>query len=430
MSLWAIIGMVLPVSAPPITRGAVIFDSATGAIIDVGDVREMLTIYEPEEMCGREHSIVIPGFVNAHTHVAMALLRGVPGTVSGFAWLHHVWEIEKQLTYNDVYVGALLGMGHGVKSGITTFADHYFFSEAVAEAAIHIGIRAVLARTFMDLMQGPKGHDSPEVSIKFAESYKNYSPLLHTMLGPHSVYTCSQPALKKMVEASQDLNIKIHLHLAESRDEMRLTKEKTGMSPVAYASTLGLLNNSLLVHMAYIKPYEWHLLKESHAAIVYCPFTKLRGGQRIAPVRGLLEYGVGIGLGTDGPASTYSLDMFREMRTLLAAQNYRYSSPQAITPKDALQMATLGGAIALGLDHLIGSIEPGKKADLVVLEMDDLKAWPILRDPYQTVVYAGNPDDVRHVFVNGRPVVIDRKLVNVCERDIIHRVSSLLDQRS
>ncbi|MEM1540528.1 MAG: amidohydrolase [Candidatus Bathyarchaeia archaeon] len=406
-------------------EGVIIFDSETGTIVDFGNMKEVLKIYTPEKIFGGEDSLILPGFINAHTHVAMTLFRGIRGDVSGFAWLHQVWEAEKQLTYDDVYAGALLGIGHAVKSGITTFADHYFFSEAVAEAAIRIGVRAVLARTFMDLVQGPKGHDTPESSINFAKSYKNYSPLVSTMLGPHSVYTCSQPALEKIVEASQDLNIRIHLHLSESRDEVKLIKEKHRMSPITYAFMLGLLDNALIAHMAYIKPQEWRLFKKTNVAIAYCPFTKLRGGQTIAPICGLLKYGVTVGLGTDGPASTYSLDMFREMRTLLAAQNYRYSSPQAITPRDALRLATLEGAKALGLDPLVGSIEIGKKADLVVLEMDVLKAWSIFKDPYQTVVYAGTPNDVRHVFINGRPVVIDRKLVNICEKDIIHCASSL-----
>lgn len=415
--LYAVSGIIVSMRGEYPRPGSVVFEHG-GKILDVGDRKKLLKDYRPDIELGGEDHIVMPGLVNAHTHVPMVLMRGMSGTVSGLSWLKKIWEIEKSLRPEDVYAGAMLGIAHMVKSGVTTFADHYFFEEEVAKATVEIGVRGVLSKTFMDLEEPPPGHDKIDASIKFAENYSRWNSLVQTMIGPHSLYACSTEALKQSVEAALSSELRLHIHISESRDELKKLANMFGKRPIALAEELGILKTKpLLAHMTYAERDEIITIAKSGSSVAYAPFTKMRGGQAISPIGEMIDEGVRIGLATDGPASVYSLDIFREMRMMLAAQNHRYSSPGKFSPFDVLKKATLGGAEALGIRG-IGSLFPGMEADLVILRPDPLKFWPLL-DPYQAIVYSASPEDVTHVFVSGKPVVMDRKLVNADELKII-----------
>lgn len=419
MALYSLSGTVILGNGRYIKNGCVVFDSDVGIILDVGDREKILKDYKPEFEMGCEDCIVMPGLVNTHTHLAMTLMRGFPGTISGFSWLSKIWELERKLEPWHIYAGALLGMVNAVKSGITTVSDHYYYAEETFRAAKEVGIRAFLARTYMDQKEGPKGHESAESSIKFAESYRNKSELITTMIGPHAAYTCSKESLRESAEVSISTGIRLHMHLSESRDEVSYIEKTYGLRPIKYAEALGLIKNEpLFAHLTYASSEEVALLALNRAKAAYCPFTKMRGGQEISPVKEMLSFGMRVGLATDGPASVYSLDMFREMRFLLAAQNHKYSSPNTISPEIALRTATLGGAEALGIEKRVGSIDAGKEADLIILKPEKAKIWPFT-NPYQAIVYSVTPEDVLSVFVKGRPIVVERRVITVNEDKVI-----------
>lgn len=422
-----IVGTVIKTPTDIVRNGAVIIDSQRGTIVSVGD-EAILREYGPEAVYGNKRYIVMPGLVNTHSHVAMTLFRGFPGTVSGFKWLRGIWELERALRPRHVYAGALLGLAHAIKSGVTTIADHYYFAEETAKAALKLNARVVLARTFMDLVEGPPGHGDLESSLRFAIEFKDHSDLIRTMLGPHSLYTCSWDSLIKTAEESLDKNIRVHIHLSESRDELDYIRSKYKTTSIRLANSLRLLDNfPLIAHATYVSDDEIEMLTRKPVGIAYAPFTKMRGGQDISPIVELQKRGAKIGLATDGPTSVYSLDMFREMRMLLSAQNYKKGSPDAMKPEEALYIATLGGARALGLEDKIGSIEPGKLADIIVLSPDSLKIHPFT-NPIQAAVYTFNPEDVKYVFINGELVVDRGKLTKVNEEDIIKEFDRALHE--
>ncbi|MGC8564144.1 MAG: amidohydrolase family protein [Fervidicoccaceae archaeon] len=427
MGLLMTFGIVLLGKGKYIENGGVVFDSE-GKILDVGKREELERDHRPELLYGCRECIVMPGLINAHTHLAMTLMRGFPGTVSGFSWLRKVWEIEKMLRPEHIYAGAMLGIAHSLKSGITTVSDHYYFAEETARAALELGARAALARTFMDLQEGPPGHDTPQSSFKFAESFEKKHDLISTFIGPHALYTCSDDALLEAAELSKSSGIRIHIHMSESRDEVENIMKRKNIRPIAFADEVGILEGSpLLAHVAYADEKEISLLSRKGASVAYAPFTKMRGGQEISPAKEMIMRGTKVGLATDGPASVYSLDMFREMRFMLAGQNHKYRSPSAMEPSEVFDIATMGGARALGMEESIGSLEKGKKADIVVLKLDPLKFWP-QRNPYQAVVYAAEPSDVEHVFVNGKLVVEGGKLVSYEESKILEIAEKALSE--
>lgn len=426
MVLQMAFGTVLLGNGKYIENGGVIFDSREGIILEVGRKEEVEREHRPELTYGCEKCIVMPGLVNTHTHLAMTLMRGIPGTVSGFSWLRRVWEMEKMLEPEHIYAGALLGIAHSLKSGVTTFSDHYYYAEETARASAELGARAFLARTFMDLQEGPPGHSTPESSFKFAESFRGKNKLIHTFIGPHALYTCSDEALKEAAELSISSGIRVHIHISESRDELENIAKRKNLRPIAFAEQVKILENSpLLAHVAYANDEEIALLSRKSARVAYAPFTKMRGGQEISPVKDMMKLGVRVGLASDGPASVYSLDMFREMRFLLAGQNHKYRSPSTMDPVEAFDISTIGGAKALGIEDRIGSIERGKEADIVVLNPDPLKFWPY-RNPYQAVVYAAEPSDVDYVFVGGRLLVSEGKLVSYEESKILMQAEEAL----
>jgi 5-methylthioadenosine/S-adenosylhomocysteine deaminase len=397
--------------------GVVVVDSDSGIIVDVGDLG-LVRDYGVEVVYGDSRSIVMPGLINTHTHSPMSIFRGFVSGVSGFDWLRRVWDIEAQLKPRHVYVGALLSIISMIRSGTTAFADHYFYAEEIAKAVVETGVRAVLAKTVIDLHEGPPKHSLKE-SLSFAKKYFNFSDSLSTMIGVHSLYSCSIETLREAVSVSMDTGIPIHMHLSESRDEVRFVKESYGVTPIKFADDLGILGaKHLLAHVSYVMDeYELNLLGRVKARIAYAPFTKMRGGQAIAPIMDLMVRGASISLATDGPLSCGDLDMFREMKFMLAAQNLKYGSASALKPIDVIKASTVNAAMNLGFNNL-GFIGKGAKADLIVLNAWKSKVIPI-KDVYYTILYCLNGGDVDTVIINGKPIMVNGVIRVVDEEKII-----------
>ncbi|RLG73993.1 MAG: hypothetical protein DRO23_07780 [Thermoprotei archaeon] len=398
--------------------GVVIIDSDSGLIIDIGK-SDIIKEHKPEIIIGDKNSIVMPGLINTHTHSPMSILRGLVSNISGFRWLKRVWKIEGMLKPSDVYMGSLMSIVCMVKSGTTTFADHYFYAEEIAKAVEEAGIRAVIAKTVIEYSEYAPKHNLKD-SVSFAIRYHGKADgRILTMIGVHSIYSCSLETVKEAIEYSKVHDKPIHIHLAESRDEIKYVQGKYGTTPIKLAEKIGLLKvKPLIAHAAYVGSEEIPLLAKYQVKVAYAPFTKMRGGQEIAPVVEMLEAGVEVSLATDGPLSSGDLDMFKEMKFMLAAQNYRYSSPSALEPKEVIKAATINAAKNLGLDRRIGSIREGKVADIIVLKPDPFKVMPIT-DIYYTIVYSLCSSDVDTVFINGKPVMMHRKILTVNEKNIL-----------
>jgi len=349
----------------------------------------------------------------------MSILRGLVSNISGFRWLKRVWKIEGMLKPSDVYMGSLMSIVCMVKSGTTTFADHYFYAEEIAKAVEEAGIRAVIAKTVIEYSEYAPKHNLKD-SVSFAIRYHGKADgRILTMIGVHSIYSCSLETVKEAIEYSKVHDKPIHIHLAESRDEIKYVQGKYGTTPIKLAEKIGLLKvKPLIAHAAYVGSEEIPLLAKYQVKVAYAPFTKMKGGQEIAPVVEMLEAGVKVSLATDGPLSSGDLDMFKEMKFMLAAQNYRYSSPSALEPKEVIKAATINAAKNLGLDRRVGSIREGKVADIIVLKPDPFKVMPIT-DIYYTIVYSLCSSDVDTVFINGKPVMMHRKILTVNEKNIL-----------
>ncbi len=385
---------------PFFKNGLVIFDQ-NGYILDVTDL-ENGKKYSPEIIIGSERSIVIPGLVNTHNHIPMYLFRGIGLNLTGLEWLKKIWSMESCIKPWHIYWGALAGIAELLMTGTTLFGDMYFYEEEVARASRDAGIRASLSLGVIELFEGPPKHTIEE-SISFAENMGR-GELVRGMIGVHALYSVTGDSVRKAAEASVEKNLRIHMHFAESMDEVRRVRDMYGSTPTEAAENLGLLKASpLLVHAVYVNDSDLELLAKRKPYISYCPSSIMAWGSGVARVLEMVERGIEVTIGTDGPLTSGWMDILLEMRIAIAVQSSKYSRPYALDPLDLLRSSILGGARALGWND-IGMLRKGYRADLVVLE----PSIPTdLDDPSsvaRAIVWLGG-FSVREVFVNGRHVV-------------------------
>jgi len=415
--------LVLTLSEGRVVRdGLVVFSDERG-VIEAIDRWERRGKYKCDMVLGDSYSIIMPGLVNTHTHISMSILQGLGEGLTGFDWLKVIWCYEGFLKPEHIYYSALLSIATMIENGITTFSDHYFYEEEVARAVEKTGIRAMLAKVVIEYSDYAPKH-SLENSVKFAEAYMGRANgRITTMIGVHSLYSCSLDTVKKAVEVSESTGIRIHMHFSESMHELEFIKRVYSISPAQLAYKIGLLHTKpLLAHAAYLSDEDLNLLAETKPSIAYAPFTIMSWGQGVARVKDLVDGGVTVSLATDGPVTDGDLDLFKQMKVALAAQSSRYGEPIAIKPLKLVEMATRDAAAALGLNGLIGQVKPGFKADLVLLKPSKSRVVGLFEDPYTAVVYGMSAGDVRSVFVDGKPLMIDRRLLGVDLDEVYARV--------
>jgi 5-methylthioadenosine/S-adenosylhomocysteine deaminase len=361
---------------------------------------------------------VFPGFLNGHCHAAMALLRGFADDSRLMPWLRdHVWPIENRLTPDDVEAGTLLAAAEMLHAGVVGFADMYWYPQAVARAVRTAGLRGFVARGLTG--GGAEGRRALDGAVQLARELAREGGLVEGWLAPHAPYTVDPDLAREVAEAARDENLHIHIHLAESREEVDDLMRTTGQSPIAWAHKMGLLvPGTLVAHGVYLTDDDVALLAESGAGVVHCPASNLKLGNGVAPILDLMKAGVPVGLGTDGPASTNRLDPFQEMRLAAWMQKSRTGDPAAFGAKDALRLATRGTAAVLGVES--GVLAAGRPADLAVVGFWAPHVVPH-SNPVSTLVYAAEPADVRYTVVAGRVVLDDGVITTFDESEAIRQ---------
>jgi 5-methylthioadenosine/S-adenosylhomocysteine deaminase len=361
-----------------------------------------------------ERHVLVPGLVNAHTHAAMALMRGLADDLPLMRWLEeHIWPAEAKLVSADfVRDGTLLACAEMLRGGITCFNDMYFFPEAALEAALAAGMRSVHGIIVIEF-PSPYAADPADYLRKGLElrDRMREESLAGFCLAPHAPYTTSDETLKKVATLAAELDLPVHIHLHETEHEIERSAAEHGVRPLERLRRLGLVAPNLIaVHAVHLQPTEIELLARHGCSVAHCPSSNLKLASGFAPVASLLAAKINVALGTDGAASNNRLDMLEEMRTAALLAKAVARDAAALPAHAALRAATLGGAQALGLASRIGSIEPGKRADLVAVDLGATELSPCY-DPVSQLVYAAGREHVTHVWVDGRPRIAERRLL-------------------
>ena len=393
------------------------------AVVAIGPDALGYTASETLDCGGR---VVMPGMVNAHTHVPMSLLRGLADDLRLDVWLMgYMMPVEREFVSPEfVRLGTHLGCAEMIRSGITCFADMYYFEEAVAEATAAAGMRAFCGQTVLRF-PSPDARSFEEGLARaraFIEDWKGH-PLIVPGPAPHAPYTCTPEILRSCAELAAEFDVPLHIHLSETLLEVEGLRQAHGMPGVPWVRKQGLFDAKVLAaHCVHVDEGEIRTLKNYRAGVSHNPSSNLKLGAGIAPAAAMLKLGLNVGIGTDGAASNNDLDMFEETRLAALLAKGGSGDPTAVPARDALAMATRLGAAALHLDSVTGSLEPGKRADLIVIDLHQLHNLPAFtRDPgavYARIVYASKSTDVVHVMCNGRWLMRDRVLLTLDEEHL------------
>ncbi|MEN6531087.1 MAG: amidohydrolase family protein [Anaerolineaceae bacterium] len=405
--------------------GAIAIDGDT--IVAVGSQEDILSNYQATEMidCGKK--VLMPGLINAHTHVPMTLLRGLSDDLRLDVWLMgYMMPVEREFVSPEfVRLGTKLGCAEFIRSGVTTFNDMYYFEDHVAEATAEVGLRAVVGQTVMKFSapDAESFEDSLALSENLIQKWQNH-PLIVPAIAPHAVYTCTPDVLTSVVELAKKYDARVHFHVSETKDEVENLRRESGLPVVPYIRKFGMLETKLIAaHCIYLDEGEIRSLQHAGVGIAHNPTSNLKLASGFAPVSRMLQLGCNVGVGTDGPASNNDLDMFEEIRLATLIAKASSGDPTALPARQTLAMATIIGAKALYMDEIIGSLEPGKRADLILIDISAVHNQPrFLRDPdgiYAQIIYAAKSTDVTDTMVNGRWLMRERELLTVDEKQLL-----------
>ena len=414
---------------------------ANGRIIAVGDIEASL---QPRETLDCQGRVVMPGLVNAHTHAPMTLLRGLADDLRLDVWLMgYMMPVEREFVRPEfVALGTKLACAEMIRSGTTCFADMYYFEESVAAAAAEAGLRALCAQTVLKFPSPDAAsfEDALDRAREFIRRWRDHELILPAV-APHAPYTCTTEILRACADLACEFDVPLHTHLAETAFEVEQSRREHGMPVVPWVKKLRLFDARVLAaHCVHVDEGEIRTLKDAGAGIAHNPTSNLKLGSGVAPVVKMLDLGAAVGIGTDGTASNNDLDMFEETRLAALLAKGTTGDPTALPARQALAMATRLGARALHCEAITGSLEPGKRADLIVVDLNQPHNVPqFVRDPnsvYAQLVYAGKASDVVDVMCNGRWLMRGRRLLTVAEdelrsaaADIARRIDRFLIQR-
>jgi len=392
-------------------------------IVAVGFRTEIEGKYTTAQTINAQGKLVLPGFINGHTHAAMTLFRGLHDDVTLDDWLRkYIFPAEaKNVTEEFVRWGTRLAAAEQIRGGVTTIADMYYFEDAVAEETKAAGMRGVLGETIIDF-PAPDNKSEAEMlayTEKFLQRWQG-DPLIHAAPAPHSIYTCSQKTLQDAAALARKYHAPILIHVAEMKKELDDSRAQNGTTPVQYLNKIGVLGPDVLAaHCIFVDEADRKILAEKQVGCVHNPSSNMMLASGVSPVPELRAAGVAVGLGTDGPAgSNNDLDLMEEMDLAAKLQKITKMDPRALGAKAVVEMATIEGAKALHMEKEIGSLETGKKADVIVIELDAPNAVPMY-DVYAQLAYALKGKDVETVVIGGRVVMRDRKVLTVKEDEVM-----------
>jgi 5-methylthioadenosine/S-adenosylhomocysteine deaminase len=400
-------------------------------IVAVGGSREVTAKYRAARTIDAAGKIVMPGLINAHTHVPMVLFRGIADDLVLMEWLQkYIFPAEaKNVDQQFVRWGTRLGCLEMIRGGTTTYVDMYYFEDAIADETARAGMRAVLGETLIDFpAPDNKTWDAAMAYMEnFAAKWKGHA-LITPAIAPHAPYTVSTDHLKQAHTFAERLDIPLVTHIAEDQAEVKTIQERYGASSVAYLDRIGLLSGRVIAaHMVWPKSEDIDTLARRSVGVAHCPQSNMKLAAGAAPVPQMLTAGVAVGLGTDGAASNNDLDLWEEIDTAAKLHKLTSKDPTVITAREALEMATIRGARAIHLDKQIGSLEPGKRADLIIVAMNSEHQIP-LYNVYSQLVYATKASDVETVIINGRIVMLGRRVLTIDERSVRAKANEYRDR--
>ena len=401
--------------------GAVAISGDT--ILAVGQRSEIEAKYATRETLDARGKLILPGFINGHTHVPMTLLRGLHDDVTLNDWLYkYIFPAEaKNVNEDFVRWGTRLGLAEQIRSGVTTFADMYYFEDAVAEETKKAGVRGVLGETFIDFPAPDNKTNAAMLAYteKYLQKWQG-DPLIHAAAAPHSIYACSQKTLQDSAALARKYHAPILIHVAEMKKELDDSLKNNGVTPVQYLDRIGLLGSDVVAaHCIFVDEADRKTLAAKQVGCVHNPSSNMMLASGVAPVPEERAAGVAVGLGTDGPAgSNNDLDLMEEMDLAAKLAKISKMSPLALNAKAVVEMATIDGARALHMEKEIGSLEKGKKADLIAISLDEPNGVPMY-DVYAALAYALKANDVETEMIGGKFVMKDHKLLTVDEEAAI-----------
>ena len=398
-------------------------------IVAVGSMEDMNRSFVSEHVIDCQGKVLMPGMVNTHTHIPMTMMRGLADDLRLDVWLMgYIWPVEHEfITPDFIRLGTQIGCAELIRTGVTCFADMYFFEDVVAETTAKIGLRAICSQTVLkfptpDARSYEEGLERARNLIK---KWKNHS-LITPAVAPHAAYTCPPELLHAVAELALEFDVPIHTHISETAEEVATMRKENGMPVVPYMKKQGLFEaKTFAAHCVHIDEGEMRTLQHSNVGIAHNPSSNLKLASGIAPVKRMLELGLNVGIGTDGTASNNDMDFFEEIRLASFLAKGSSGDPTAVPAQKTIEMATRMGAKAIHMDHLIGSLEPGKRADLILVNLATLHNSPQFSHaefgPYAQIVYSAKSTDVTDVMVEGKWLMRDRKLIGIDEQELMRQ---------
>ena len=385
----------------------------------IKEVNPNISVTDADKVINAENKIVLPGLINTHSHLAMTLLRGVGDDLKLDTWLNdHIWPREAKLTDELCYIGSKLAIAEMIKTGTTCYNDMYFHMDQTAKATKETGIRGLISYGMIDLFDEEKKKKELNISKKLIEDYHNSSDgRLQVALGPHSPYTCSQELLEETVKLANKYNIKTHIHVAETQKEVDDLKKERNQTPFEYLNEIGILGeNTIAAHGVWATDNDIQIIKKTKTSISHNPSSNMKLASGIAPIKEYLENGINVCIGTDGCASNNNLDMFKEMKLTTLLQKVHNYNPEVLTAQETLNMATINGAKALGINA--GRIDENYKADLILVDNNTINMTPD-NNSLSNIIYASIATNTDSVICNGEILLENKELTTINEKELM-----------
>ena len=397
----------------------------------IAEISDEIDDSNADKIIDAEGKILLPGLINTHTHLSMTLFRGLADDLSLDSWLNdHIWPMEANLNGDYCYIGALLGAVELIKSGTTTFSDMYFYMEDVARAVDDAGIRAVLSYGMIDFGDAERREAEIKENMALYDACNGMADgRIKVFFGPHSPYTASEELLVKVRELADEHNIGIHIHVSETQKEINDSLDERGIRPFEYLEKIGFLGPDVVAaHCVWLSDEEIEIIKKHGVKVSHNPCSNMKLASGVAPVSKLVENDICVSIGTDGASSNNNLDLIEELKTASLLQKVSTLDPKVLTSDEAIEMATIKGAEALGLDDEIGSIEVGKKADIILIDTNSANMVPDSSSLSSNVIYSANGSNVDTTICNGKILMENKKLTTLDEDEIYAKAKQAIKE--